>query len=117
MQGAIRCGKGLRAGGSIRASGLIELGHGLYAGADVEGGSHIEVDWGMRALGDIRAACSIRAGETLHAEGEIAAGPGYGIYAGMNVQQDAWPSCAWVHAAQRPPALLSGWWEEAAAPA
>lgn len=117
VQGAIHCGKGLRAGGSIRAQGLIKLGHGLHAGADVHGGNHIEAGWGLRALGDIRAACSIRAGETLHAEGEIEAGPGYGIYAGMNVQQDAWPSCAWVHAARQPPSLLSGWWAGGVAPA
>ena len=55
---------------------------------------------------------SIRAGETLQADGEIAAGPGYGVFAGMNVQMDAWPDCAWVRALRKPSGLVSGFWEE-----
>ena len=111
VQGELRCGKGLRSGASIQVQGLLEVGHGLYSGEHIEGGNHVQAGWGIKALGDIRAACSIRAGETLQAEGEIAAGPGYGVFAGMNVQMDAWPDCAWVRALNKPQGLVSGFWE------
>lgn len=89
---------GSRAGGAVAVQGLLEVGDGLAAQGDIVCGNHIQAGWGIKARGDIRAACSIRAGETLQAEGEIAAGPGYGVFAGMNVQMDAWPDCAWVRA-------------------
>ena len=49
-------------------------------------------------------------GESLVAEGLIRAGAGYGIYAGLNVQRDAWEASAQVRARQRPTELLSGCW-------
>jgi hypothetical protein len=98
----------------VAVQGLLEVGDGLAAQGDIVCGNHIQAGWGIKARGDIRAACSIRAGETLQAEGEIAAGPGYGVFAGMNVQMDAWPDCAWVRALRKPQALISGWWEEQA---
>ena len=112
VQAGLHCGKGLRAGGAVAVQGLLEVGDGLAAQGDIVCGNHIQAGWGIKARGDIRAACSIRAGETLQAEGEIAAGPGYGVFAGMNVQMDAWPDCAWVRALRKPQALISGWWEE-----
>jgi hypothetical protein len=112
VQGGLRCGKSLRAGGGIQVRNLLDVGHGIAAGDHIACGNHIQAGWGIRALGDIRAACSIRAGETLQAEGDIAAGPGYGVFAGMNVQMDAWPDCAWVRALRKPQGLVSGWWEE-----
>ena len=114
VQAGLHCGKGLRAGGAVAVKGLLEVGDGLAAQGDIVCGNHIQAGWGIKARGDIRAACSIRAGETLQAEGEIAAGPGYGVFAGMNVQMDAWPDCAWVRALRKPQALISGWWEERA---
>ena len=112
VQGAVQCGKGLRAGHHIDVAGLLDVGHGIAAQGDVRCGNHIQAGWGIKALGDIRATCSIRAGETLQAEGEIAAGAGYGVFAGMNVQMEAWPDCAWVRALRKPQSLISGWWEE-----
>jgi len=112
VQGDMRCGKGLRAGRSIAVQGLLEVGHGIACNDRIDCGNHIQAGWGIKALGDIRAACSIRSGETLQADGEIAAGPGYGVFAGMNVQMDAWPDCAWVRALSKPSGLVSGFWEE-----
>lgn len=106
-----QCGKGLRVGGSIEVAGPLTVGHGIVTLGSIEGGSHVEAGWGMRAGGDIRAAGSIRAGETLAAEGDIQAGAGYGIYAGLNVQMEAWAHSAWVKAARKPQALVSGHWD------
>jgi hypothetical protein len=53
----------------------------------------------------------IRVGESLMATGQITAGKGYGIFAGLNVQMDAWPDSGKVCASSRPEPLLSGlWW-------
>ncbi|WEE78482.1 hypothetical protein LZ683_03570 [Comamonas testosteroni] len=114
VQGDMDCGKGLKAGGTIEVQGLLDVGHGIAGNDDILCGNHIQTGWGIKAQGDIRAACSIRSGETLQADGEIAAGPGYGVFAGMNVQMQAWPDCAWVRALKKPEALISGFWENAA---
>ena len=111
VQGMLRCGKGLRATGAITVQGLLEVGNGIASHDHIECGNHIQAGWGIKSLGDIRAACSIRTGETLQADGVIAAGPGYGVFAGMNVQMDAWPDCAWVRALKKPEGLISGFWE------
>lgn len=113
VQGDLRCGKSLRASGAITVHGLLDVGHGIACNDQIDCGNHIQAGWGIKALGDIRAACSIRAGETLHSDGEIAAGDGYGIFAGMSVQMEAWPDCAWVRAQNKPPALMSGHWAAA----
>ena len=112
VQGTLQCGKGLRCGSSIAVQGLLDVGHGIACNSHLDCGNHIQAGWGIKALGDIRAACSIRAGESLHADGEIAAGEGYGVFAGMNVQMQAWPDCAWVRALRKPQGLVSGWWED-----
>ena len=114
VQGALSCAKGLRSGSKLQVQGLLDVGHGIACNDHIECGNHIQAGWGIKALGDIRAACSIRVGETLQAEGEIAAGSGYGVFAGMNVQMEAWPDCAWVRALKKPQSLISGWWENAA---
>jgi len=114
VQGDMHCGKGLKAGGAIEVQGLLDVGHGIAGNDGILCGNHIQAGWGIKAQGDIRAACSIRSGETLQADGEIAAGPGYGVFAGMNVQMQAWPDCAWVRALKKPEALISGFWENAA---
>ena len=61
------------------------------------------------------AAGAIKAGETLQAQTEIRAGSGYGVYAGLSVQMDAWEDCATVSAARKPEALVSGHWQALAA--
>ena len=114
VQGSLQCAKGLRAQGDIEVQGLLDVGQGVATQGNVAGGNHIQAGWGIRALGDIGAACSIRVGESLHAEGEIIAGEGYGVFAGMNVQMQAWPDCAWVRARRKPQGLVSGCWQGAA---
>lgn len=74
-------------------------------------GKHLQADWGIRARGAISAAGAIKAGETLQAESDICAGPGYGVYAGLSVQMDAWEDCATVRAARKPQGLVSGHWQ------
>ncbi len=111
VQGDMQCAKGLRAGDAVEVQGLLEVGHGIASNSHIECGNHIQAGWGIKALGDIRAACSIRTGETLQSDGEISAGDGYGVFAGMNVQMDAWPDCAWVRAMKKPKGLISGFWE------
>lgn len=111
VQGSLQCAKGLRAGGAIHVQGLLDAGHGIATQDSLQGGNHIQAGWGIKALGDIRATCSIRAGESMQADGHIVAGEGYGVFAGMNVQKEAWPDCAWVRALHKPQGLVSGWWE------
>lgn len=70
--------------------------------------------WGIKANGAVCAAGAIRAGESLQAGEEIRAGEGYGVFAGLAVQQDRWDCSAQVRASARPHQLLSGHWVEAA---
>ena len=56
------------------------------------------------------AAGAIRVGESLASDGEIRAGAGYGVFAGLCVQREAWESSARVSARARPEQLMSGWW-------
>ena len=58
----------------------------------------------------IGAEGAIRAGESLTAREAIRAGTGYGVFAGLDVQMQAWESSARVSAPQRPDGLMSGWW-------
>jgi len=46
----------------------------------------------------------------LQAQEEIQAGEGYGVYAGLVVQVEAWEASAQVHASSKPQRLMSGWW-------
>ena len=110
VQADTACGKGLRVGGQIDCAGNLRAGHGILAGGSITATGHIEAGWGIRAAHDIAAQGAIKAGESLVAEGLIRAGAGYGIYAGLNVQRDAWEASAQVRARQRPTELLSGCW-------
>jgi len=85
-------------------------GQGIVAGGALTGAGHIEAGWGIRAAHDIVAQGAIKAGESLVAGGVIRAGQGYGVYAGLNVQRDAWEASAQVCASERPAGLLSGCW-------
>jgi hypothetical protein len=71
---------------------------------------HLEAGWGIKAGGVIAAAGAIRAGESLAAGEAIRAGTGYGVFAGLDVQMEAWEASARVSAPQRPEGLMSGWW-------
>ena len=44
------------------------------------------------------------------AGGEICAGPGYGVFAGLHVQQETWEASAQVWSRERPEGLRSGVW-------
>ena len=50
------------------------------------------------------------AGESLAAGQDIRAGEGYGVFAGLDVQEEAWPASGQVWAAERPAGLRSGVW-------
>jgi hypothetical protein len=50
----------------------------------------------------------------VEAGGAIAAGPGYGIHAGLSVRMEDWPVSARIRAAEPPARLISGYWAEAA---
>jgi len=106
----VACGKGLRGGGQIDCGGDLRAGQGIVAGGALTGAGHIEAGWGIRAAHDIVAQGAIKAGESLVAGGVIRAGQGYGVYAGLNVQRDAWEASAQVCASERPAGLLSGCW-------
>ena len=114
--GAIVAGEDIRAGASIRGQGRLHCGgdlragQGIVAGGALTGAGHIEAGWGIRAAHDIVAQGAIKAGESLVAGGVIRAGQGYGVYAGLNVQRDAWEASAQVCASERPAGLLSGCW-------
>src|SRR5690606_29291173 len=105
----LHCGKNLQAGGDIRARSL-RTGQGVLAGGSIHCTDHLEADWGLRAGGDIVAGGAVRAGEGLEADGEIRSGPGYGIFAGLNVRREDWETSARVSACRRPADLMSGWW-------
>lgn len=111
VAGDIRCAKSLRSGGALTAHGNVHASHGIDAGGDVHCGKHLQADWGIRARGAITAKGAIKAGETLQADADICAGPGYGVYAGLSVQMDAWEDCASVRAARKPQGLVSGYWQ------
>lgn len=111
VAGDIRCAKSLRSGGALTGRGNIHAAHGIDVGGDVQCGKHLQADWGIRARGSILAEGAIKAGETLQAEDEICAGPGYGVYAGLSVQMEAWEDCAGVRAARKPEGLVSGYWQ------
>jgi len=57
---------------------------------------HLEANWGIKAQQTIVANGAIKAGESIQTQEEIHAGEGYGVYAGLIVQFDAWeamPRC------------------------
>ena len=106
----VRCAKGLQAGRDIVVATTLRAGQGIAAAGSVRAGMHLEAGWGIKAGEEIVAAGAIRAGESLFAGAAIRAGTGYGVFAGLDVQMEAWESSARVSAVQRPEGLMSGWW-------
>jgi hypothetical protein len=96
--------------GDIDCAGDLKVAKGIQAGGDIRGAGHIEAGRGIRARGDIEAHGAIKVGESLYSEAEIRAGAGYGVYAGLIVQVDAWEASAQVSARARPERLMSGCW-------
>ena len=88
----------------------MRVGQGIVVGGAITGVAHLEAGWGIKAGEGIHAQGAIKAGESLSAGGEICAGRGYGVFAGLNVQQETWESSAQVWSAQRPEGLRSGLW-------
>ena len=107
---AVECEKNLRVGGDLTGAGPLRAGHGIAVGGAIEGVSHIEAGWGIRAGQHIHAQGAIKAGESLSAGDAICAGDGYGVFAGLNVQEDSWDVSGQVWAAQPPERLRSGRW-------
>jgi hypothetical protein len=111
----VRCARGLQAGGDIRVASSLRAVQGIVAGGSIRAGMHLEAGWGIKAGAVIGAEGAIRAGESLTAGEAIRAGTGYGVFAGFDVQMEAWESSARVSAAQRPHGLMNGWWAGPAA--
>ena len=116
VAGAVRCGGDLRVGGDIVVGLGLTSRQGIAGAGHLRCGEHLEARWGVRVRGSIAAQGAIRAGESLVTEGTLEAGPGYGIYAGLDVRAEDWPASAQVRAAYRPAALRSGWWVAAPSP-
>lgn len=98
--------------GRVQTAGSLRVTQGLIGDAGVDCGMHLEAGWGIRSRADIVAAGAIRSGEGLEAGGAIRAGEGYGVFAGLCVQRDEWPTSARVSAQCRPAGLVSGCWTE-----
>lgn len=108
--------KALSVRGSVRTGGVLRTAQGLICDAGADCGGHLEAGSGIKCGGDITAGGAIRAGESIEADGEILPGLGYGVFAGLCVQQDEWDSSARVTARRRPARLMSGFWTGARAP-
>ena len=109
-QGPLVCDKGLRVGGHLTAGDSVRAGQGMLVGGALSGASHLEAGWGIKAGECIHAQGAIKAGESLCAGEDICAGQGYGVFAGLNVQEDAWGASAQVWAQKCPDGLRSGVW-------
>ena len=108
--GPVECGKGLRVGGHLTGEAGLRAGQGIVVGGAITGGAHLDAGWGIKAGECIHAQGAIKAGESLCAGGEICAGPGYGVFAGLHVQQETWEASAQVWSRERPEGLRSGVW-------
>ncbi|MCW5654231.1 MAG: hypothetical protein KIT53_10845 [Hydrogenophaga sp.] len=110
-RGRVHCGRSLQVRGDLQADGDIRAGEGILVCGAVHAGAHLDAGQGIRAGDSIAAGGAIRAGESLASPETITAGPGYGVFAGLCVQQDEWPTSARVQARVKPEGLMSGWWE------
>ena len=88
----------------------MRAGQGMLVGGALTGASHLEAGWGIKAGECIHAQGAIKAGESLCAGEDICAGQGYGVFAGLNVQEEAWSASAQVWALKSPEGLRSGAW-------
>ena len=110
IEGPIACGKGLHIRGTIKGFDSIRAGQGILCGASVYCATHLEAGLGIKAAESIVAGGSIRAGESLSSGEDLRAGSGYGIFAGLCVQHEAWDASARVCASVKPERLMSGCW-------
>ena len=109
-QGGVECGKGLRVGGHLTGCEGLRAGQGILVGGTISGVVHLEAGWGIKAGESIHALGAIKAGETLSAGQEICAGAGYGVFAGLNVQETCWNTSGQVWSPACPEGLRSGLW-------
>lgn len=110
VAGELQCEQSLQAQGDVQVAGALQCGQGIATHGTVTSTDHIQAGWGIRTGGDLLARGAIRAGESLAAGGRIEAGPGYGVFAGLDIPRDSWDSCARVHSSERPDDLFSGLW-------
>ena len=109
-RGAVECSKGLRVGGHLMGRESLRAGQGILVGGAISGVVHLEAGWGIKAAESIHALGAIKAGETLCSGHGISAGAGYGVFAGLNVQEEAWGASGQVWSPERPEGLRSGLW-------
>src|SRR5574337_871855 len=137
---SIHAGGGIRAGGTIVAGEDIRAGASIRGQGRLHCGGDLRTDWGVEVQeslhcgGDLRAAWDVVCGgaltvgagafigrdltvhggiacdKSLRAGGDIRAGEGYGIFAGLNVQEPAWEDSAQVWSQRLPAGLRSGMW-------
>ena len=103
--------------GGIKAGGDIWTRWGIEAGKDIEAGGDIEAVRGIiqaggdiKARGNVKAGVSVKAGMGIKAGGGIKQGKGFGVFAGLDMEIDDWPSQARVIAKVKPDNLFSGHW-------
>ena len=108
--GAVDCGKSLRVGGHLTGRESLRAAQGILVGGTIKGVVHLEAGWGIKAGESIQVLGAIKAGETLCAGQTICPGAGYGVFAGLNVQEDAWAASGQVWSTERPEGLRSGVW-------
>lgn len=117
LAGPFEGSRGLRVAEDVECAAGIRAGHGIECGATLRCAGHLDAGWGIRANGAVLVEGAIRAGESICAGDDIRAGSGYGIYAGLDVRDEAWEASAQVRARRRPGGLRSGWWAGYAAQA
>jgi len=108
---SVHCGQGLRVGGDLRCGDALSAGHGVVAGGSITVADHISTSWGIKTGRDLRCGGAIRSGEGVEAGHLIVAGKGFGVYAGLNIRREDWPTSARVSAVVPPENLFSGHWE------
>ena len=95
----------------LEIESLVGLKHLFVAGSlIVKTGGRVTA-W-LRAGGGIEAGDGIEAGEGIKAGWGIKAGGGMGVFAGLRVRLDWWPTNAQVRAKTKPDNLVSGSWIE-----
>ncbi|MDP2023951.1 MAG: hypothetical protein Q8L16_23965 [Hydrogenophaga sp.] len=102
-------GRGHRVRGFVAvAADSVRAGGGISAGAQIDCAMQLGAGWGIETGKSIHAQGAIRSGESLSAFETIRSGAGYGVFAGLNVQVEAWESSARVFASEKPEGMMSG---------
>jgi hypothetical protein len=102
--------KALSVRGGVDIAGSLRASHGVICGEGIRCGRHIDAGSGIKAGGGIAAGAAIRAGESIECAHALRAGEGYGVFAGLGVQQQEWQTSGRVSARCRPARLMSGFW-------